>query len=676
MRKRVVQLTVASIIALLAMFLFRPFGAGFDAYEFQPLNNWKSSSDSFLVDLTNAVQRGIEIPTVRQLPGGKFTFSFKVKHQRILGGKLYYKIYYQNETYKHKEFDVANGFNYENPDSWLNFYGSWEETGQGFHATPELSWNEEVVITDSFAIIGNPRNEEKYFGSAEALGVSESDIQGQMAKMRRDSTWVNSLREKAKSSNISLEEQLYRDAVWQLHKDLQQVTENQRWRRNPRMGKYKFFIVVGTESSIKDLPVSVQNVARPELDGRYMNPFFYFLYGPGSKNKNIAVLTTECTLRAEMRITPQSGVYVNPFNFLETPPDRSASCSTCGVSDQLFQSAGFAQYVHYNDPNQKANFVPTAADVAGTLYSREDYEKNKTTFKPEQLIRDRFYTTTRPCATAYFDSTSQAVVLSNPGNADNAFRREQVGVRTRVGTTYGKFRVLVDFPELLSEDHVWNGLTNVVRLLYQDDDPWNVRGGCVGGYVPKGASGPYAGRVLLQNHSEIGMEMSKASIHWPATSYAKDAIPADDRNALNNQILIGCTNWDLACAAPKNYVTGIKTIALDKYKFQLHRWDSWHPALSIRNQESDEKLFDQPCWFEIEWTPQHIIWKIGRNKNNMRVVGYMNSDVTSIPDNQMILIIAQEFQMPGAWQPAPFDIRYLPYPKSPLTGKILALEVE
>jgi hypothetical protein len=60
----------------------------------------------------------------------------------------------------------------------------------------------------------------------------------------------------------------------------------------------------------------------------------------------------------------------------------------------------------------------------------------------------------------------------------------------------------------------------------------------------------------------------------------------------------------------------------------------------------------------------------------MRVVGYMNSDVTTIPDNQMILIIAQEFQMPGAWQPAPFDIRYLPYPKSPLTGKILALEVE
>jgi hypothetical protein len=676
MRKRVVQLTVTSIIALLAMFLFRPFGAGFDAYEFQPLNNWKSTSDSFLVDLTNAVQRGIEIPTVRQLPGGKFTFSFKVKHQRILGGKLYYKIYYQNETYKHKEFDVANGFNYENPDSWLNFYGSWEETGQGFHATPELSWNEEVVIKDSFSIIGNPRNEEKYFGSAEALGVSESDIQGQMAKMRRDSAWVNSLREKAKSSNISLEEQLYRDAVWQLHKDLQQATENQRWRRNPRMGKYKFFIVVGTESSIKDLPVSVQNVARPELDGRYMNPFFYFLFGPGSKNKNITVLTTERTLRAEMRITPQAGVYVNPFNFLDNPPDRSAWCSTCGVSDQLFQSAGLAQYVHYNDLNQKANFVPTAADVAGTLYSREDYEKNKTTFKPEQLIRDRFYTTTRPCATAYFDSTSQAVVLSNPGNADNAFHREQVGVRTRVGTTYGKFRVLVDFPELLSEDHVWNGLTNVVRLLYQDDDPWNVRGGCVGGYVPKGASGPYAGRVLLQNHSEIGMEMSKASIHWPATSYAKDAIPADDRNALNNQILIGCTNWDLACAAPKNYVTGIKTIAFDKYKFQLHRWDSWHPAISIRNQESDEKLFDQPCWFEIEWTPQHIIWKIGRNKNNMRVVGYMNSDVTTIPDNQMILIIAQEFQMPGAWQPAPFDIRYLPYPKSPLTGKILALEVE
>jgi hypothetical protein len=60
----------------------------------------------------------------------------------------------------------------------------------------------------------------------------------------------------------------------------------------------------------------------------------------------------------------------------------------------------------------------------------------------------------------------------------------------------------------------------------------------------------------------------------------------------------------------------------------------------------------------------------------MTAVGYMDKTFTTIPDNQMIMIIAQEFNDSEWWKPAPFDQRNIPYPKNPVKGKIIAVEIE
>ena len=109
----------------------------------------------------------------------------------------------------------------------------------------------------------------------------------------------------------------------------------------------------------------------------------------------------------------------------------------------------------------------------------------------------------------------------------------------------------------------------------------------------------------------------------------------------------------------------------------MHRWDSWYQALTIKTAENDDDLFKKPFyWYEIEWTPNYIIWRIGPDKQHLRVVGYMDNTVTAVPDNQMILVVSQEFHDSQWWVPAPYDQRNIPYPKNPLTGKILAVEIE
>lgn len=91
------------------------------------------------MDLENVVLEGIVLPA----KGEMFHFVFDTACDR----QLYYKIFYQNESYK---FDETDTLAYE------NFYGSWEDVTVGFKAVPENGH-----IVDSFRIVGNPRDEKK-----------------------------------------------------------------------------------------------------------------------------------------------------------------------------------------------------------------------------------------------------------------------------------------------------------------------------------------------------------------------------------------------------------------------------------------------------------------------------------------------------------------------------------
>ncbi len=678
MRKKIILWSVFILLLAGGFMCFRYMGAGIVVEDFRPFVNYKSSDKSITVDLTDAVYRGIEIPTAKQLPGGKFVFTFKLKNRGLGSKKLYYKIYYQDESYKFPEFEESGKFKYEHPLAPRNFYGSWGETDPGFKASQELGWGDEITVSDSFRIVGNPRNEEIYFGPDDRAGLSALKISNMINYIRSREDWMIDVEAKARANGVTIDQQVYRDAVWQIDNRRKLGWTNNRWKRNPRTGKYKFMLVVTTEAGAGKLPGSIRNITERESDGRFINPFYYFLYGAGSMDRAMHVTVAEEQLTVKAKFDPGSGVYVNPFELMQSGIDTAAYCPTCGTDSLVYRRAEFTQYFFYEDKSQVLSSIPVTGDVVADNYTREQYAANKAKWEKEQLPPDYIRATRKPCATVISDPETHTITMSNPGNTEMPYRKENVGVKSRIGFTYGKFRVCVSFPEQLSADHVWNGLTNAVWLLYQDESTWNSRRSCEGGYIPKAdMRRAKAERKPTQSYSEIDFEIMKSSRNWPATSYGGKPLPPDDDIANTDNIAVACTNWDLACAEPENYVTGVMPLFYEKHKFDLHRWDSWYQALTVKTPANDDDLYKKPFyWYEIEWMPDYIVWRIGPDKEHMRVMAYMDKTVTAVPDNQMILVVSQEFHDSNWWVPAPYDQRFIPYPKNPLTGKIIAFEVE
>ena len=82
-KKLAVYSVSITALAGLIVILLNPFGKGFSAEQFHPFVNLQSNDSTFIVDLENSIQTGIVIPTVKQLPGGKFVFSFKVNNSKV-----------------------------------------------------------------------------------------------------------------------------------------------------------------------------------------------------------------------------------------------------------------------------------------------------------------------------------------------------------------------------------------------------------------------------------------------------------------------------------------------------------------------------------------------------------------------------------------------------------------
>ena len=116
--------------------------------DFDPVANWhidtagnKNNSvncnKSILLDYTNAIDEGFIIPTLNQVKEGQFEFSFSLKNISKKPQKFYYKIFYQDESYKFPETDEIDSTK-QNINAWENFYGSWEDVSQTFKETSEI----------------------------------------------------------------------------------------------------------------------------------------------------------------------------------------------------------------------------------------------------------------------------------------------------------------------------------------------------------------------------------------------------------------------------------------------------------------------------------------------------------------------------------------------------------
>ncbi len=598
-------------------------------------NVFKNNIDKMIyIDYNNAID-GIIIPSIQQTQDGKgFSFEFSIKNKSQTAQKFFYKIYYQNESYKYPEKDTIT--NKQHRFAHENFYGSWEDASITFKSTPEIPADDKFhKISDFFRISGNPRNEQRYYENG----------------------------------------------------------GNNKWKRNPRVGDYKFMLVVTTENVITKniIPDYIQNIGI-QKDKIFINPFYYFLYGEGVNTENTAVVIANNILKVIAKPALDKGIYINPGDFPEGN-NKEYYTNLCGQNEEIYKNSPFQQFVHYIDASTKMYNIPVIADVTGGEYTLTDYNWNKRFIHKEELIGITPSTSKHPCENVFIQPDAKKIIIKNPASEYGKWKKQNTGIITRHGFTYGKYTIKCKLTELLNEYDLWNGITNALWLISQSGSEWNYRRDCNNkGYMETYWGGPNDKRVKNVGYSEIDFEILKTSPYCPSYTFPpafpygisnKDNIYSwnvklpDELIKYNGYVTVACTNWDMACMDPEHFDVGCKPITYQKKFFESHRWDHSYRALTQKTWAPDNELFGSNYYyFQIDWRPDEIIWRIGPEKNKLRVVGYMNSTVTSIPNNQMLLIITQEFHNTKWWPGTPYVQENIPFPARDLIGEIYEITIE
>ena len=619
----------------------------------------------FDVDLDSAIVNGIRIPTTKQLKEGAFRFSFKIEN--TAGQQLYYKIFYQNSSYKFSE----NSKRPSAAEATANFYGSWGENDDGFKPINPIN----NVFSDYFSVVGNPRNESRYYGlPMDAYALNNEAILNQIKVIKADAKWLELIKQKAINNSMPLEDQLKLDAVYALETTRNSGTQNHRWKRNPRMGAYDVMLVVCNQNDLDKIPDAIKNISTRQ-GADYINPFAYFLYGEGSKlNESTAILFKNAfTLKAKIDFS--KGIYVNRFA-QPLSNNTSAYSDKCNESDSLFRLAQVEQFFNSERRNPELKFIPLIKDIPGNEFTVTDYIASSVKYKDTELNKDFIRNASCPCKTVEVENNGQLLML-NPGN-DGAIKpvKENVGIRSRIGFTYGKFTAKIAFAPQLNRSGLWNGLSNAFWLMFQDRMPWNNRSYSKTGYTEKGDYRPDAVRNSYTYYSEIDLELTKASRYWPREVYFGQNGPVESEEP-NKQLIAAATNWDMADQDPVDYAKGFCTVNYTGVQFSPFRWEYYYQALTDRHVVEHDEIYNREYYYyQIEWKPTEIIFRIGPSIDSLKVVGYMNDKVTAIPDNQMLMVVSQEFK-PSDWlPPMPFRQEYIPYLKNDSPAHILELTVE
>jgi hypothetical protein len=442
------------------------------------------------------------------------------------------------------------------------------------------------------------------------------------------------------------------------------------------MGIYSFLLVVATEEGVNEIPKQVRNISLADTTKgkNFINPYTYFLKGEGKKLANVSLSKQHIKVRAVL--SGNAGVFVDRLNYGNNFRIFENN-GMVGDDNKLYLNALWQQYFHNIAQDYFLRNIPLVEDVLSDEYTVEKYkEAIKTYADPATRRLDHPFITDYPAKTIKVNSDG-SISLVNPGNhGSKTPRKESVGIKSRAGFTYGKFRGKIKFPAQLNKSGVWSGLTNAFWLIYQSEQDWNKRRLCNDkGYVTYENNGTedYK-RESTTNYSEIDIEIIKTSKYWGGDY---DPQPEGYNPFNQDECILACTNWDLACPSPKKFFNGRGHHYNHKDKaFTYVRWYDTYRALTSREPISNSIFNCDYYYYEIEWRPDEIIWRIGANPNEMRVVGYVNSSFSVIPDNQMLAVITQEWHYSEFWPPVIYDQNFIPYPKNDIEGRVYEVVIE
>lgn len=640
------------LFACLALMILLASCAPHDG-SFDPMSGYEGDTIVMSMDLDDAVLQGIMLPA----KGEYFHFLFDTTPG------LHYKIYYQNESYK---FDDADSLSYE------NFYGSWEEASIGFKAVPA-----DGHIRDSFRIVGNPRDERIYYGiDLAGYDCGPEAIRRIDREIRNCPEWFDKIcHESAPQNHRTVEEQMFLDIRWVLNERRHEHGDaNHRWKRNPRTGCYSFLLVVCDNRGLASIPDPVVHIGSLDADSHFVNPYGWYA---AHRSRHIALLRGSKVLRTYAELTPRGGVYLDELSMRQAYSAKVEIPGAVGSDTVLARHALYQQFFPAVSQQYTLRNIPLVCDI--DRYSRADYDAAALRYPADTRLNDYPHVTDSPGATVRLSDARDYITLVNPGNAGRRHPvKESTGIKSRIGFSYGRYRGKIKFPPLLNAENVWNGLTCAFWLIYQDEHPWNNRRPSYhGGYLDKNDESPEPDYHLRDKYSEIDIEIVKASQFWPAGYYPRrDRKSHSEDASRNSDVAFCCTNWDLACPEPSRFASGITPIRHNGRRYDAMRWYDTYKALTTKTPVPNSIFDADYYYYEIEWSPRSIIWRLGPDPQHLRVVGYMDDRYTAIPNNQMLCVVTQEYHYSEWWPPIVFEQGLIPYNASDIEGRVYSITIE
>lgn len=570
-----------------------------------------------------------------------FKFEFELQNQTF-NDKLYYVIFYQNETYKHSStVDCELVFK-----SGENFYGSWgyqEGINSGLREINVTPFSTETH-EGYFRIRGNPRNEQLYFSG----------------------------------TNTQYEN-------WQ-----DQPTGNEDWRMNrwgrvPRMGDYKFILIVTSNKDFFDDKQFLVDVTKPYVhnnNSAFISPF-QWQYIASRANSNADLNTflnntsiiescTQLTLKAKPDLSTPLKKNSHPISPFEVRTNANSANQVVvqtvpilkGFDD--FTQLEYNWNTHFYDPKftREEEFIDVLVDS-----------------DPEQ---DNSFISTN-------SSGDSEIHIVNPKSTSCTDpHREHAGINYH-RLKYGKFRGEIKFPNMFTKHNIWKGINNTYWLSrntggfivgqdcmnsensHHESDieffPYSENGN---NYYPSGINNDYDYDPQKQ------LDVNKWDTHPKEGGKSALVISNFDYNCTNLKDPIPLGNTIITNFEGKNFAIRrdeIKTVIVDVNDFSLV------PLV-------ENSFFDHPVYYEIEWKPTEIIYRIGDSWSNLTTVGYFNSDFTLIPNIPMSLIIAQHqlstFDNPDtpedeSGQPNNFNAhhhKFIPLWNEDIIGRVINFSVE
>lgn len=556
--------------------------------------------------------------------------------------KLYYTVFYQNESYKHSE-TVNCELVFKSGE---NFYGGWgysEDADNGLHelnVTPSTT----ETHTGYFRIRGNPRNEKIYYNGTDIQYDNwEDEPVGNDARMRR-------------------------------------------WARVPRVGTYNFLLVVTTDPTFFNDKQYLVDTSQPFEDGEnsaYLSPFHWrYIASQASTNNDLSnhlqntYIFESCT-QLNVKAVPDLSIPISNTNYPRNSFDirtnaNSANQVTVNTIPLVKKFDNFTQTeynwnTHFYDPNHvpEEEFIPVVVDGD----SDADNVTNEISINGEYELH-----------------------ITNPAteSCDNPMR-EHAGVNFH-RLKYGKFRGKVDFPKMYTIHHIWKGINNTFWLSR------NTAGIPIGQHCFSNENLHHESDIEFFPHSEGGNTYYPTGIDNEYTYSTEKQYAVNDWNkhpieSAKSALVV--SNFDYSCTNVRSPITLGNTVLVtyNGDNFLVKRELEKVVVTGVNGSNSvplmdDATFFDGSLCYEIEWKPTELIFKIGTAWDNLTTYGYFNSDFTLIPNVPMSLIIAQhqlstfdDLSTPQDESGKPYNYnahhhQFIPFWKDDIVGKVIEFTVE